>query len=64
MNNLTILELVTATNGKLVIGNENNTINDIVINVDSIFGLKRDIFNEFLEEYHTKYKGNVTINNK
>lgn len=40
------------------------TINDIIINVDGIFGLKRDIFNEFLEEYHTKYKGNVTINNK
>ena len=42
MNNLTILELVTATNGKLVIGNENNTINDIVIdsrkaNKDNVF---------------------------
>lgn len=40
------------------------TINDIIINVDGIFGLKKDIFNDFLEEYHTKYTGNVTINNK
>lgn len=42
MNNLTILELITATNGKLVIGNENSTINDIVIdsrkaNKDNVF---------------------------
>ena len=31
MNNLTISELVIATKGKLVIGNKNDTINDIVI---------------------------------
>jgi len=39
-------------------------VNDIVINVSGIFGLNKDLFNDFLEEYHSKYQGNVTINNK
>ena len=31
MNSLTISELAIATKGKLVIGNESDTINDVVI---------------------------------
>ena len=42
MNSLTISELAIATKGKLVIGNESDTINDIVIdsrkaNKDNVF---------------------------
>ena len=38
-------------------------IDNIVINVDGLFNLKKDIFNGFLDEYHKLYKGNVIINN-
>ena len=38
-------------------------IDNIVINVDGLFDLKKDIFNGFLDEYHKLYKGNVIINN-
>lgn len=41
-----------------------HNIDDIIINVDDIFSLKKDIFNDFLEEYHRDFRGNITISNK
>ena len=38
-------------------------IDNIIINVDNLFNLSKDIFNDFLFEYHKLYKGTVVINN-
>ena len=42
MENLTIKELVIATQGKLVLGNENDTVNDVII--DSRKANKNNVF--------------------
>lgn len=39
-------------------------IDEIEINIEDIFDLKKGIFSSFLEEYHNKYKGNIIISNK
>lgn len=39
-------------------------IKDVVINVNCMFGLKKDLFNNFLNDYHSKFNGNIMIVNK
>ncbi len=39
-------------------------VDNVVINVKSVFNLNKNLMNSLIKEYHRNYKGNLTIDTK